>query len=183
MQIYSIHVDVILGATHLYDDQDYKLVTKFEKVVYEFQHDIVLGKLVAPVEFNQYIAPIKLPRSTDYLEGGASVWFSGWGYVSDHAEYVNELRFLELTTLDQEQCSPIPNYYVCTDGNDGKCPSLGGDEGGALVQIVDGEWTHMGVMRSTQYDDCSRGGPTRYTRTPPMVDFIYATVGPINNSN
>lgn len=42
-----------------------------------------LIKLVAPVEFNDYIGAIRLPKATDVLEEGAIVWASGWGYVND----------------------------------------------------------------------------------------------------
>ncbi|XP_065171018.1 brachyurin-like [Atheta coriaria] len=179
--------DVILGATHLYDDQDGKIITKFEKILFHSEYCYTaLGKLVAPVQFTDYIGPIKLPQPTDYLAGGTTVWFSGWGWVHSNGEqFVNELRFVDLITLFQENCidGDLPDHYVCTDGSKGKCPWLYGDEGGALVQYINGAWTHMATMSTFYYNGCPSGGPTAFTRTTYLLDFIYANTGPISNYN
>ncbi|XP_065172911.1 chymotrypsinogen 2-like isoform X1 [Atheta coriaria] len=180
--------DVILGATRLYDDQDGKIITKFEKIVRSSEYSYVaLGKLVAPVQFTNFIGPIKLPKPTDYLTGGTSVWASGWGWMNNNgAEFVNELMCVDLITLSPENCysGNYPDYFVCTDGSEGKCPWEGGDKGGALVQYVNGAWTHMAIMNFIHNSvGCAEGEPTVFTRTTYLLDFIYANTGPISNYN
>ncbi|XP_065172974.1 brachyurin-like [Atheta coriaria] len=181
----NVDLVVILGATRLYDDQDGKIITKFEKIVYRYEYWVALGKLVAPVQFTDYIGPIKLPKPTDYLAGGTSVWFSGWGWVNQTSDYVNELRCVDLFTLSNENCNcgNYPDYYVCTDGSEGKCPWLGGDHGGAIVQYINGAWTHMAMMSFIHYNGCPMGEPTVFTRTTYLLDFIYANTGPITIYN
>ncbi|XP_065172912.1 chymotrypsin-like elastase family member 2A isoform X2 [Atheta coriaria] len=175
--------DVILGATRLYDDQDGKIITKFEIIVHNSEYYAALGKLVAPVQFTDYIGPIKLPKPTDYLAGGTSVWASGWGWVNDSSYHTNELRGVDLITLDPENCASglYQDFYVCTDGSEGKCPWLGGDEGGALGQNVNGEWILVATMSFGHNYGCANGEPTVYTRTTHLLDFIYANMDPIIN--
>ncbi|XP_065171037.1 chymotrypsin-like elastase family member 2A isoform X2 [Atheta coriaria] len=172
--------DVILGATLLYDDQDGKIITKFQKIVRSSEYSIALGKLVAPVQFTDYLGPIRLPKSTDFLAAGTPVWTSGWGWTSYKEEHINELMCVDLIT-DSCNNGNLPEYFVCTDGSEEKCPYYGGDEGTALVQYINGAWTHMATLSFLRSIGCTE--PAMFTRTTYLLDFIYSHTGPISNYN
>lgn len=52
--------------------------------------------------------------------------------------------------------------------------------GGALVQYINDDWTHVGVINYVIDNGCHAGEPTANIRTTSILEFIYTHTGPIS---
>lgn len=100
----------------------------------QYQNDIALLQLNAPVQVTSAIQIIALPRwsqvDTTFTNSRATV--SGWGrYLDTVDEFSTVLRYVDLTVLDNSGCTPffgvaVTNMKVCTSGA-GRVGPCGGE--------------------------------------------------------
>lgn len=182
--------EVILGATRAYDNQNGKITMKIEKALYHprynpnnLNNDVAVIKLISPVQYSNYIQPIRLPKSSDYLQPNNYVWVSGWGKTSDQqSQITNILNYVQLRTISNQECK---NYFnsnlildnvVCCDGRQIQS-TCNGDSGGPLIQEINGVWTHVGIVSFVSTRGCAVGYPSGFIRTASVLDFIYTNTG------
>ncbi|KAH0811571.1 hypothetical protein GEV33_011222 [Tenebrio molitor] len=109
------------------------------------ENDVGLVMFRMAITLSDYIQPTSFFPIVD-LPGSAPVTTFGWGQTSDEvAGLTNELQYVQLTTLSNEECtlvfgSQIVDTMVCIDGNynEGTCR---GDSGSPLIQNIGGGHT------------------------------------------
>lgn len=139
-----------------FDDSDGRL----------WNHDVGLIELAEP-------APGRGVRFIGPGEVGTDALLIGWGRTveDDAAPFPTELRQLEQTTVDLQECVTGSSFDagegdLCATGepNTGSCH---GDSGGPLLRQVNGEWHAFGIVSRTPKDDlpdCAQPGfPDVYT--------------------
>ncbi|KAK5642166.1 hypothetical protein RI129_008333 [Pyrocoelia pectoralis] len=182
----AINITVVLGTTlrggqdpsafrtktnEFYIHENYNNVT--------LDNDIALIKMKIAVTFTRNITAIPLGG---YLEEFVSVTVSGWGDtrqdLSEGMEMSDILYYTELTAIPNDLCIQLRNdsineKQVCTisDGTSGACR---GDSGGPLVRLVNGTWTHVGIVSFGTGFNCSL--PTGYIRTDSYREWIKSTM-------
>ncbi|XP_065171947.1 serine protease 27-like [Atheta coriaria] len=177
-------IQVILGATHRTEEQVGKLTMTVKRAVTHplytgnVRYNVGLLELSSPVQYNDYIGSIRLPDATNFLQSAKHVWVSGWGQTDPDGEESEVLNFVQLTTITNEKCKEIRPLYVtdevvCASGLNGEGICGWYDVGAALVQYIDGKWTHVGVVNNA---NCTMGTSIR---TASILDFIYDTTGPL----
>lgn len=141
--------------------------------------DIALIKMKIAVTFTRNITAIPLGGR---LKCYVSVTVSGWGdtrqNLTEGIEMSDILYYTELKAIPNKLCIQLRNEQinerqVCTrsDGTSGACT---GDSGGALVRLVNGTWTHVGIVSFGTGYNCSL--PTGYTRTDSYREWIEKTM-------
>ncbi|KAJ3656449.1 hypothetical protein Zmor_015526 [Zophobas morio] len=165
---------VILASSHVVVHPDFDPDTS--------ANDVGLIRLRLPVEFTDYIQPIRLAGS--HLPNSASPTALGWGQTSDEdPEFANDLQFVALAVVSNEECAvtygkQITNNILCVDGNynEGTCY---GDSGSPLVvRMVGGSaLQHVGISSFFSGNGCESTDPSGYTRTWPYVDWIRNETG------
>lgn len=103
-------------------------------------HDISLWKTVIYIEYTDLIKPIGVHRQ--YIYGGEKAKIVGWGSIRVGTGYSEYLKFLEVTTLTNDDCMELtisPSFIYATTmcvfvypNEDEEGPCLG-DSGGPLV--------------------------------------------------
>lgn len=133
-------------------------------------NDIAFLILASPIELSDCIRPIEL--ETNDIGGGEDAVLSGWGTTSYPGAVPNDLQFIDLKTISNEECKsslgiypPILNSNICTltQRGEGACH---GDSGGPLV--VNGK--QVGVVSWGR--PCAVGYPDVFTRVSSFLDWI-----------
>lgn len=141
--------------------------------------------MVAPLEFNEAVQPIKLPAKNAQPTG--TVVLSGWGSVStsNYPSYPDILQTTSLKALSFNECAnrliglmgssePLDKESnVCTGAmsdNEGACS---GDSGGPLIQgdVLVGV-VSWGMVPCGHYD-----APSVFTKVSNFIDFINEHTG------
>ncbi|XP_039966890.1 brachyurin-like [Bactrocera neohumeralis] len=182
-------VDVYLGTWDRTDptekNQQIIFVSKKNVIVHEnwdedtITNDISLIKLPVPIEFNDYIQPIALPKKSASYDSyvDKSVIASGWGRISDSATSVTDLlRWIEVPVMSNRGCNiwflgSVKSTNICikTTGGISTC---NGDSGGPLV-YNDGESTILVGATSFGFGlGCEVGWPGVFTRITSYLDWI-----------
>lgn len=139
------------------------------------ENDIALVRLARPVDFNEYIQPVKLPRYSDVgktYEGDISV-VSGWGKAKNEDDFLSkDLRYVDVPVMNQVECGLIylgfvKDSNICTVGDGGKGFCVG-DGGGPLVH----DNVQIGVVSFIYWSGCESGYPSVYARTTSYLDWI-----------
>ncbi|XP_017776221.1 PREDICTED: chymotrypsin-1-like [Nicrophorus vespilloides] len=133
------------------------------------QYDIALLKLVTPITFNELAQPVKLPTGT--TGSNADVTMSGWGSTVYPGNVVDDLRYIDLKTMDYEKCNNRQSFQVffnqictLTKAGEGLCS---GDAGAPLTS-PDG--TLVGI--ASWGTMCAVGDPDVYTSIYHFLDWI-----------
>ncbi|KAF2892689.1 hypothetical protein ILUMI_13486 [Ignelater luminosus] len=167
-------VSVVVGSTTLDSGGDKYKVSKI-KVHKDYnsgliKNDIALLILASPIELSDCIQPIEL--ETEDVGGGDDAVLSGWGTTSFPGLVPNNLQFINLTTISNDECKsslggfpPVLDSNICTftQRGEGACH---GDSGGPLA--VNGK--QAGIVSWGR--PCGIGYPDVFTRVSFYSDWI-----------
>ncbi|XP_063914165.1 brachyurin-like [Zophobas morio] len=159
---------------------EYVLHPEFNPLTLE--NDIGLIKLRMPVERTDYILPISNLPSSNLPASAGALEAIGWGQTSDNSELADELNWIPVTTVSNEECritygNQLTDGMVCIVGsfNEGACT---GDTGSPLVQWIRGVYsTHVGISSFVSANGCESTDPSGYTRTYPYLSWIRNVTG------
>ncbi|KAJ3643192.1 hypothetical protein Zmor_025917 [Zophobas morio] len=163
---------VTLGASYSVSHPDYDLDT--------LENDIGLIRIDTNYTMNDHIAVIPLAGSD--LGADVSVTVSGWGASGDWDGVLNDLNYVELSSISNADCKAIYGEATITDGmvcavgpgNEGTC---NGDSGGPLVTYDDsGRAVHVGIVSWASSVGCETNHPSGYTRTASYIDWIQSVI-------
>ncbi|KAB0393301.1 hypothetical protein E2I00_002054, partial [Balaenoptera physalus] len=197
------HLTVTAGEYNLFqkDKEEQKIPVseiiihpKYNRLGY-MSFDIALLYLKHKANFGTTVQPISIPHRGDIFEEGIFCIASGWGKISETAEYSNVLQEVELPIMDDRTCKtmlkgmnlpPLGRTMSCASFPDGEKDACQGDSGGPLVcRRDDGNWVLAGI--TSWGAGCARGwNPFRnnYRRASPgifskvfeLMDFITQTM-------
>ena len=142
----------------------------------DYDHNIIINdvsvlELDEPLEFNEYVQPMKLAEQGKLViplikmilfnlgqdpVGGTECINSGWGSTSDSAvsQMPNKLQYVMLPIVDRETCTAdyngingVDQGMVCAGQAAGGISPCSGDSGGPLVcPGEDGEYYLAGIV-------------------------------------
>nr|XP_032521671.1 melanization protease 1-like [Danaus plexippus plexippus] len=111
-----------------------------------FHNDIAIIVLDEPVEMNDYVIPICLPREEQlrqYLELGEKLIVAGWGKMNMTTdERAKILQYVTVPVLKLEMCNTFGKRFtlaeseICAGAQEHK-DACGGDSGGPLMKVFD----------------------------------------------
>ncbi|XP_064212738.1 brachyurin isoform X2 [Tribolium castaneum] len=187
--VIGVHTfNIHLGATALKGDDPYAVQVSSDTYVlhpdYDPQtlaNDVGLIWLRLPVAFSDYLKPIDYLPSSELGESSSAMTL-GWGQISDEEGTVNDLRWVNVTSLSNAECkitygNQILDSMVCVDGsyNEGTCK---GDSGGPLVQLISrGRYVVVGVSSFVSWNGCESTDPSGFTRIFPYNEWIKNVTG------
>nr|XP_046254067.1 trypsin [Scatophagus argus] len=104
-------------------------------------NDIMLIKLKAPVDLNNYVSIALLPRQDASIAEGRVCRVSGWGYTSPNGGQIpSTLRTVKLPIISTERCNNSESFdgnitenMLCAGYHAGGKDACQGDSGGPLV--------------------------------------------------
>lgn len=187
-------VTVFLGAHNIKENEKSQIrieVPKQNLIVHEqwdsktLTNDIALIKLPNPIQFNENIKPVNLPRRREQQKNfvNENVLASGWGKDSDQAQSVSPvLRSVEAPVISKQSCNiryfgVIKDSHICISGNGGKS-TCNGDSGGPLVFTEkDGSKTLLGATSFGIALGCEKNWPAVFTRVTSYLDWISGKTG------
>lgn len=145
----------------------------------QYQNDIALIHLSTPVQANNFIHIIALPRlsQADTTFTGVQATISGWGRYLDSVDLLSDLlRYVDLSIMDNSGCSPffgaaITPMKVCSAGT-GRIGPCGGDSGGPVVTQDGGLKVQIGLVSFSVGFGCQLGWPTVHTRVSKYLSWI-----------
>lgn len=157
------HFKVLAGA---HDIGKTESTTQLKKVVdmwehesynsREFSNDVSLLRLDEPLEFNEYVQPLKLAELGSDPEAGTICINSGWGSTShtNTPHMPDKLQYVELPIVGRETCqanynsiNEVDSGMVCAGQAEGGISPCSGDSGGPLIcPNAEGEWYLAGIV-------------------------------------
>lgn len=149
-------------------------------------NDISLLRLSSPLNFNQRVRPVCLPKlGSTRTFVGAKVVATGWGLQHGQANRPpNRLREVVLQALANRKCGNYPSSaitasMICATGPDlnWSKDSCYGDSGGPLTfKQPNGKFTLVGIV-SWGSGCAGRGLPGVYVRVTRFLPWIKANTG------
>jgi len=146
------------------------------------QNDICLLKLSEPLEWTDFVKPIKLPEAMLETPEGADAIVTGWGTLSEGGlSLPNLLHKVTVPVVGDETCNEnysssgyaIADSMICAGLPDGGKDSCQGDSGGPFIDAE--SKTLIGVV--SWGIGCARAGyPGVYTQVSYYVDWIAETI-------
>lgn len=155
----SKFTEVVLGAHELQSEEDEQQRQKVDASDYKFHpeydvkklgNDIALLPLPDPVQYNEYVQPIKLP--IDFASdsfAGEQATVSGWGRTDD-GQVSHMLRSVSVKVISNDVCRKTWHRYVLsgtlcvqTNKKGGSCQN---DYGGPVTINKNGETIQIGVI-------------------------------------
>ncbi|KYN36368.1 Trypsin-1 [Trachymyrmex septentrionalis] len=147
-------------------------------------NDIALMKLDTPLQFNEYVQPIALPKPNSEPTG--DVWLCGWGSTSTFRYPImpSTLQHVMMHIIDRKTCdatmtkamgspSPVDETNICTGPVSSKPNSAcSGDSGGPLASFKEGKWEIDGVVSWGMVPCGSPGMPSVFAKVSHFVDWI-----------
>nr|AYV99608.1 venom polypeptide [Dolopus genitalis] len=177
---------VYVGSSTIHSTETASVTIKVEKTAFiihegwnslSFSNDIALILLPRPVQFNNVVKPVNLPKANEGDLVGRTGVISGFGLIGNSGGPAQELRYLPRRIMEPKYCnSAYPTRFsssshVCVDGSYAKsaCP---GDSGGPLVlEEANGSGILVGLT-SFGSMSCEMGYPTVYTRITSYLNWI-----------
>ncbi|XP_026735241.1 CLIP domain-containing serine protease 2-like isoform X2 [Trichoplusia ni] len=111
-----------------------------------FHNDVAIIELETPITFNDYVAPICLPKTTEQMANvliGEKMTVAGWGKTNMTTEERGQiLQVVSIPVVDPALCDSFGKGYkvaeseICA-GTELNKDSCGGDSGGPLMKIFD----------------------------------------------
>merc|ERR1712215_151800 len=105
---------------------------------YNFTHDVSVLELDEPLEFNEFVQPLKLADQGQHPVSGTECINSGWG-TTDDGRIADKLQYVMLPIVDREECvadytdvSGVDEEMVCAGKSEGGVSPCQGDSGGPL---------------------------------------------------
>lgn len=146
-----------------------KLITHTDFDFQTYENDIALVRVASAIVGSSTVTSI--PLSTANLGAGFNVTFLGWGSTAIGTDYSNELQFINLRTISNNDCKTINSPNPIFDGNicavtQTRQAACSGDNGGPLVYegILIGV-VSLGVPCDVRYADV-------FARTSYYIDWI-----------
>ncbi|XP_034413555.1 LOW QUALITY PROTEIN: serine protease 27-like [Cyclopterus lumpus] len=145
------------------------------------ENDICLLKLLAPVDFTDYIQPVCLASAGSTFHSGVSSWVTGFGNTqTDSISGADVLQEVNLPIVGNNECkcaySEITDNMICAGLREGGKDSCQGDSGGPLVTKNGFTWIQSGVVSFGE--GCARPmTPGGYTRVSQYQDWITNITG------
>nr|XP_049600317.1 transmembrane protease serine 9 isoform X3 [Syngnathus scovelli] len=143
-----------------------------------FDNDLALVRLLLPVPFNNFIAPVCLAASGSTFFTGTDSWVTGWGTLSFGVPPIsNELMEVDVPIIGNRQCNLdytpliITNNMICAGPREGGRDACQGDSGGPLVSKQGARWIQSGIV-SFGIDCGLASFPGVYTRVSRYQDWI-----------
>jgi secreted trypsin-like serine protease len=188
----AIEFTIIVGSATLTGDDpnrvtviahEYYLHDEFNSTTLE--NDIGLIRLLARIQFSDYIGKIHLPIES--YGPNVAVTAIGWGQVNDTLlAPVDHLNCVKLETISNDNCRifygmQITDDMICANGqyNEGTCT---GDSGGPLIYFLNAQHPiHVGVSSFISGHGCESVEPSGYTRTYPYLDWISSVTESVIN--
>lgn len=142
-------------------------------------YDIAIFTLDKPLEFDEYVQPIKIPEADEIFAGDVQIF--GWGSMSNKSQpaFPSLLQTAVLQIIPILDCFQIPRMMgtplhttnICTGPLDSNLDACSGDSGGPLVQKTEsGDYVLVGLV-SWGYIPCGRG-PSVFTRVSAHTGWI-----------
>lgn len=150
---------------------------KVEKTTYntawnpgKLQNDVALVKVASPIEMVPGKVEV-IELNIEAIGGGEDLVLSGWGRTSYPGSIPDQLQFINLKSLSNEDCAkkqtaaPIISGEICTltKAGEGACH---GDSGGPLVY----KGAVAGIVSWGR--PCALGYPDVFTRVSEYIDWI-----------
>ncbi|CAD7091653.1 unnamed protein product [Hermetia illucens] len=185
---------IFLGAHHLRvpeTDRIQQSVNKSNFIIHEqwnsrqIRNDVALIKLAFPIQFNDNISAVNLPRRKDVTKSYVSemATASGWGVFSDKKPSVSPvLRYINATVINQNQCrrslgSTVQSTNICISGANG-ASTCSGDSGGPLVIYeADGSRTLVGITSFGSARGCEMNYAAAFVRVTSYLNWITSNAG------
>lgn len=157
-------------------------------------HDIALIRLATKVTFTEFIKPICLPSSVNFLtkdySGGTKMTVAGWGKTETRSESNVKLK-LDVPVKTIAECSPVYTKakitlgpsQLCAGGTKGR-DSCRGDSGGPLMHLAFSNNTHSvnwylsGVVSFGPSPCGLENWPGVYTKMSRYVEWIVSKLRP-----
>ncbi|XP_062542074.1 collagenase-like [Armigeres subalbatus] len=162
---------VVLTATEYYRHENYDPLFA--------TNDVAVVKLPQPVEFNDRVQPVKLPKGSDSFSDRKAV-VSGWGLQKNGGKVAEKLQYAPLTVISNDECSKtfsalvIKPSTLCAEGEHAESP-CNGDSGGPLV--LEGGNVQVGVVSFGHAEGCELGYPVAFARLTSFVDWVKEKTG------
>ncbi|XP_033024295.1 serine protease 53-like [Lacerta agilis] len=162
--------NVFLGAHQLSNLSDNAVASAAEQIILHpdyngdvgYTADIALIKLKSPVNFTDYILPIRLPGSSTRFSSGEYCWVTGWGDIQTGVPLPapQTLQQVKVPLISREVCNalfnsvseqglskdPVKQDMICAGYPEGGKDSCQGDSGGPLVCQLKESWMQAGVV-------------------------------------
>lgn len=166
---------VVTGTNNIREGEKYEVELVLSHELYSsnnIRNDISLLKTTKDIAFSDLVKPINIRRSN--VNSGEVAIASGWGLTSYPGSVPNDLQFIELRTLSNDQCrnkqlmgsaAMIYAGSLCTLTKRGEGMCMG-DSGGPLV--VGGELVGLvswGIP-------CGNGYPDVFTRVSEFTNWV-----------
>jgi trypsin len=146
------------------------------------ENDIALLKLATKTN----LTPLKIPQQGDesLLNAGRKCTVIGWGYLdNDNTQLPDILQEVEVEVISNTLCNSstwydgeILNGMFCAGYAGGQKDACGGDSGGPLFVMADGDTTQIGVV-SWGYGCALAKSPGVYTKISDYSNWITANTG------
>lgn len=143
--------------------------------LFNFYSDIGLIKLRSPVQFSDYVQPIRL--STKPTTANTNAIVLGYGRVSPNI-YPENLQFTNFKTLDLQEC--LKKTYNLTSKNSLVCAKgvqsslCTGDIGDPLVSADTGKLIGVAIYIGK---DCELNRPQGFTGITSYINWIEGVTG------
>ncbi|GLH00885.1 Serine protease lint [Gryllus bimaculatus] len=121
-----------------------------------FANDLALLELETPVQFDEHVVPICLPRDNEDFTGRVAT-VTGWGRLKYGGGVPSVLQEVQVPVIDNSVCQEmfltaghqkqILSSFLCAGYANGQKDSCEGDSGGPLMlERPDGRWTLVGTV-------------------------------------
>lgn len=187
--INATNLTVHLGAWESYNLFEYTRRTVFaypNNVImhpnFDFimaKYDVALIKLQTPIQFTDYIQPIRLMDKYQPLEN-MDVTVIGNGQVSHNSKwpFSTVLQYARLKIISSEKCKKdfpniLPDHMFCAASVDYRSVNIG-DSGGP---VVTDDNKLIGVTSHIHRGGCNKGKPQVFMNILAIYDFILKETG------
>lgn len=153
-----------------------------------FHNDIAMIELDSPVNLNDYVAPICLPRESDQLsppQYGELLMVAGWGKMNmTTEERAKILQVVNVPVVTRETCNSLGKNFqaekseICAGAQLNK-DACGGDSGGPLMKVFDtpdGPKNVLVGIVSFGPTICGVRKPGVYTSVPYFLNWILDSI-------
>lgn len=153
-----------------------------------FHNDIAVIELNEPVDLNDYVVPICLPREAEHranLVEGDLITVAGWGKTNVTTdERAQTLQVLSIPVVPPDHCNTFGAQFhvaeteLCAGAQKDK-DACGGDSGGPAMQVkdtLDGPKTYLIGVVSFGPTQCGINKPGVYVSVPKFVMWILDTI-------
>jgi len=184
------HFKVVAGAHNINalfegNHQTSKLAAMWKHENYDssiITNDVSILKLETPLEWNEYVKPMRLAEKGEEPAGGTVCINSGWGSTStgNFPAMPAKLQYVELPIVEREKCQDnynginnVDSGMICGGQDQGEIGPCSGDSGGPLVcPDANGEWYLAGIVSWGMIPCGQAGYPGVFTNVGYFRDWI-----------